>query len=364
MPARDQLLHDLVGPVLGAGEDERPRERRVLQKVRQQVRLVPRLDEVHRLLDQLDRRGDRAPLATYAGSRSHSLASLRISGGIVAENISVCRACGTARHDPPQRHDEAHVEHLVGLVENQDLDVAQVDVALLHQVEQPAGRGDEDVDAVLQRPHLRPLADAAVDDGVSQAGEPAVGGEALADLGRQLARRREDQRPDRPTIGRGECIATLAIRLPLRRCVRRRRPGCTLVLNRCNVGSANAAVLPVPVWAQPIRSRPASTAEWLGVGSAWPCGSPRRARRGGANRPGQVVKTYSMKSLFQECELLRCANVRAETVSSQARQLRELAQPLKRSAGTKRSKKISRGREQDTGATCKIAPMAAAIEFE
>jgi len=44
------------------------------------------------------------------------------------------------------------------------------------------------------------------------------------------------------------------------------------------------------------------------------------------------------------------------------RSMRE-ARPLNHSTGTKRSKKISRGREQDTGAS-KIAPMAAAIEFE
>ncbi len=45
--------------------------------------------------------------------------------------------------------------------------------------------------------------------------------------------------------------------------------GLTLVLNRWSVGSANAAVLPVPVWAQPIRSRPAITGgiacSWIGV---------------------------------------------------------------------------------------------------
>ena len=124
------------------------------------------------------------PTWTYVGLRSHSAASLRISGGMVAENISVCRVLRHRGHDPPQRHDEAHVEHLVGLVENQDLDVAQIDVALLHQVEQPAGRGDEDVDAVLQRPHLRALSDAAVDHGVAQAGELAVRVEALRRSGR------------------------------------------------------------------------------------------------------------------------------------------------------------------------------------
>ena len=43
----DQVFHDFVGPVLGAGEYERSREGRVLQEVREQVRLVPRLDEVH-----------------------------------------------------------------------------------------------------------------------------------------------------------------------------------------------------------------------------------------------------------------------------------------------------------------------------
>ena len=38
---------------------------------------------------------------------------------------------------------------------------------------------------------------------------------------------------------------------------------------RCSIGSANAAVLPVPVWAQPMTSSPASangiTALWIGV---------------------------------------------------------------------------------------------------
>ena len=91
----NQVLDDLVGPVLGAGEHERPRERIVLQIMREQVRLVPLLDEVDRLLDQLDRRGDRRRLGRASGRGAIRLASLRISGGIVAENISVCRALGT-----------------------------------------------------------------------------------------------------------------------------------------------------------------------------------------------------------------------------------------------------------------------------
>jgi hypothetical protein len=53
---------------------------------------------------------------------------------------------------------------------------------LLHQVEQPARRRDENLDATLQVADLRPLADAAEDDGMSQARMPAVGSKALADL--------------------------------------------------------------------------------------------------------------------------------------------------------------------------------------
>ena len=75
---------------------------------------------------------------------------------------------------------------------------------LVHQVEQPAGRGDEDVDAILQSLHLRALADATVNHGVSQARELAVGLEALADLCGQFAGWCEDQRPNRPAIGHAD----------------------------------------------------------------------------------------------------------------------------------------------------------------
>jgi hypothetical protein len=65
---------------------------------------------------------------------------------------------------------------------------------LLHEVEQAAGRGNDGVDAVLQRSDLRGLADAAVDDGVTERRAAAVGGEAFGDLRAELARGGEDQR--------------------------------------------------------------------------------------------------------------------------------------------------------------------------
>src|SRR4029077_5590306 len=47
--------------------------------------------------------------------------------------------------DAPDRLDEPHIEHPVGLVEDEDLDSAQVDRPLLHVVEQAAGGRDDDL---------------------------------------------------------------------------------------------------------------------------------------------------------------------------------------------------------------------------
>jgi hypothetical protein len=81
----------------------------------------------------------------------------------VAENIRFCRCLGQQADDAADVVDEAHVEHAVGFVQHQDLDVAQVDGLLLHVVEQPARRRDDDVHAAAQVLDLRVDVDAAED---------------------------------------------------------------------------------------------------------------------------------------------------------------------------------------------------------
>ena len=72
---------------------------------------------------------------------------------------------GDLPEDPLDVGQEAQVEHLVGLVEHQHRQPAELQVALLGEVEQPAGRADDDVDALLQRLDLRLVGPAAVDGG-------------------------------------------------------------------------------------------------------------------------------------------------------------------------------------------------------
>ena len=90
--------------------------------------------------------------------------------------------------------DEAHVQHAVGFVEHQHLDLVEAQRALVDEIEQAAGRGHQHFDAVRQR------ADLSVDRHAANGerdGErpnvPAIGTEAVGDLAGQFARRREHQ---------------------------------------------------------------------------------------------------------------------------------------------------------------------------
>ena len=100
---------------------------------------------------------------------------------------------GEHAQDPLDVGQEAEVEHLVGLVEHECLDPPEHQVALLGEVEQAAGRADDDVDALAQRGELGLVGPAAVDGGDADAEVPPGVGDVLGDLHAQLARRDDDE---------------------------------------------------------------------------------------------------------------------------------------------------------------------------
>ena len=140
---------------------------------------------------------------------------------MVAENSAACRLLrGLAQY----RLDvlgEAHVEHLVGLVEHDDLKAAQVQRSPGDVVERAPGRRHHDVDATVKRTQLPADRLPAVDRQHAHAHVASVAVHRLGDLYRELARGYENQ---------GE------------------HPACPLRPRiRWSTGSAKAAVLPVPV---------------------------------------------------------------------------------------------------------------------
>ena len=58
---------------------------------------------------------------------------------------------------------EAEIEHLVGLVEHEHLDVPEIEMTLVGQVEQASRRADDDVDPRAEHFHLRLVRATAVD---------------------------------------------------------------------------------------------------------------------------------------------------------------------------------------------------------
>ena len=116
----------------------------------------------------------------------------------VAEKSSRWVPFGVFLEDAAHRGQEPEVGHVVGLVEDGDLDAAKVQVTLGDEVLQATGARDDDVDASPEPGDLGVLADAAEHGDRVEAAGCGEGGESGVDLGHQLTGRREDQRPGAP----------------------------------------------------------------------------------------------------------------------------------------------------------------------
>ncbi len=157
-PGAHQYFGNFVGTMLGPGKHQCATGGRVTQQVGQQLRLVRGLDVVNRLAHLFGRSGHAvhfdvfrrvqplvcqvADLVGHRGRKHHRLASSR-----------------HGRHNAAQGGQKTHVQHLVRFIQCQDRHLRQVDVSLLHQVQQSAGRGHKDIHTSFQRTDLGHLAD-------------------------------------------------------------------------------------------------------------------------------------------------------------------------------------------------------------
>ena len=220
----------------------------LLQHVDEQCGLRGAIDADDALLDALDRRGGRRhrDLDRIAQHLRGELGDVARHGGREQQRLPLGRQLGDDLADVV---DEAHVEHAVGFVEHEDTRrSSSAQRVALHEIEQPAGRGDEHVDAVEQRAHLRAHRHAA--DGER--------GTAAADGGRRCGSCRGSGRTVRASgsaPARGSSCAAAAAGSAAR---------------WLRIGSAKAAVLPVPVCAMPRRrgrrGRCGMVCAWIGVG--------------------------------------------------------------------------------------------------
>ena len=194
-PVLAELLGEAVGPVLGPGEDERLGDAARPDEMREELALALAVDRDHDLLDELRglvarRNIDTCRVVHEAGGQ---LPDLVREGRREQQVLALAGEQGEDLADVP---DEAHVEHPVGLVQDQHLDLREVDGPLLDVVEEAAGRRDDDRRPGAQGAGLGLEADAAVDRDGAHRAVAAVGPDALLHLERELAGGREDEAPD------------------------------------------------------------------------------------------------------------------------------------------------------------------------
>ena len=259
-----QLPGHVLGGVTGRDEHQHPLPVVFLDQVAQQFGAA--------LLVDLDR-----PLRDggLGGGRRRHVQPQRVAQQAVRQRLHRGRERGREEQALPlRRHQPQHpvqflgktqVEQAVGLVEHQHFDRRQPQGVVLHQIEQAPGRGHHHVGAAAQRHHLRVDRDAAEDHRHLQRLRRRV---RMRQPAHALRRPARPARAWAPGSARG-CGAAAA---------------CGPACSRCSIGSAKAAVLPEPVWAQPWTSAPRSTAgiacDWIGVGVTKPSSAAARTRTG------------------------------------------------------------------------------------
>ena len=91
---------------------------------------------------------------------------------------------------------EAHVQHAVGLVQDEDFNMLQGNMSLTDQVVEPAGSGHQNVHPTREGFHLRLLPHAAENDAGGERQVLPVAFKVFKDLQRQFARRGKNQGAD------------------------------------------------------------------------------------------------------------------------------------------------------------------------
>jgi hypothetical protein len=98
-------------------------------------------------------------------------------------------------HDATYRWEKSHVGHSIRLVEDHDLDLAQIDRSLRDEVFETARGCDQDVDTTLESFLLRVVCNAPMDNRGAETHDVSQWGKVSFDLRGELSGWGEDQGP-------------------------------------------------------------------------------------------------------------------------------------------------------------------------
>ena len=201
-----QLLGQAVATVLGLAEHQHLLGVAAAEYLDQQRALLRAVDRVRTVGDGLRDgvlRGHLHFLRVVEELQRQCL-DARLEGRREQQRLALLRQ---AVEDALDRRQEAHVEHAVGLVEDQHLHRVELHAAAVEVVDQAARAGHQHVHAAAQLVDLRLHADAAEQRGDVELEVATVGLEAVGDLHRQLAGGHQHQRARLARAGRRGFLA-------------------------------------------------------------------------------------------------------------------------------------------------------------
>ena len=158
-PARELLDHELL-----VAEDQAALGPLAIEKAEEEGELLVGADVVELLRDELDRDvlGLDRDLLGLPHILPGEVLDPEAEGGGEEVGLPVV-GLGEVAQELAQIVDEAHVEHAVGLVDDEEAHVLEQHLALLEEVDDAAGRADDDLDIAAQHVELRAVAHASVE---------------------------------------------------------------------------------------------------------------------------------------------------------------------------------------------------------
>ena len=186
-----ELQGQPVGPVLGAGKDDRGEEGRILEQVLEKVQLPLLLNGVESVLDGLGR----FRVSELSNQRVYEdllgkLSEILGHGCCKEQVLTFFRQLG---YDSPDVRQEAHVEHVVRLIEDEGVDFWGLHLATLEQVKDAAGTADYDLGSSSEGLDLGAVGDTSVDGNRSDPGSARKGPDLLVNLDGQLTGGSKDE---------------------------------------------------------------------------------------------------------------------------------------------------------------------------
>ena len=192
-PTVDEFFGDFGRGPLGPTEDDGQATILGLEDAGEHLDLIHRVRTIDELLDSLDGVALGFAVLTHrpdVGRLGHVPAGQRDDGpGHRRREEHRLATGGSHGEQLLDIGQEAEVEHLIGLIKDDGPGLAEVEVALVSQVDQPSRGSDDDLNALAQRLHLRLVCTPAVDG--EDADTVALPGplEVVGHLNRELTRR-------------------------------------------------------------------------------------------------------------------------------------------------------------------------------